>query len=84
MAQLKWEIVAGVVPTGLVFDAASVDLFTTVAGVPTVAGVYPFTVRLTNEDNGKFFERDYTIEVFDNGSRLIIMQSKILQSVLVK
>ena len=58
-----WSVIAGVPPTGLVLDIGETGLVTSVSGTPTTAGVYNFTVRVTNDITGAFDDQAFNITV---------------------
>jgi len=60
-APLAWSVVSGSLPTGLSL-ASSTGV---ISGTPTVAGVYDFTVRVTDEDSYTD-DRALSISVYDD------------------
>lgn len=56
-----WELVAGVLPTGLTFNGGLTQASSaTITGTPTVGGVYTFTVRCT-DPLGDTMTKTYTL-----------------------
>ena len=55
----SWSVITGVLPPGLTLGAAGDP--TTISGVPTAAGTYPFTIFL--EDGATSTQKDFTITI---------------------
>jgi len=61
----SWSLVAGSVPVGMSFDVNT----GTVSGVPTTAGYYTWTVRLTdNADTSLFVEANFAVEIVSSSA----------------
>ena len=58
-----WSLQSGTLPTGLTLATGETDLSSGISGTPTVEGNYTFTVRITNDVSGDYFDQIYNMTV---------------------
>lgn len=59
-----WSLQSGTIPPGLTPTLSEIDLDIDLAGTPTTQGIYNFTLRITNDVSGIFFDKAYTLAVY--------------------
>jgi hypothetical protein len=61
-AAYVWSVAEGVLPPGLTLEGTTEDA--TLSGVPTQAGVYPFTLQVIDRGHGRLLaQQSYTLEI---------------------
>ena len=58
-----WTLESGTLPPGTSLTLSETDLDIELVGTPTEAGVFNFTVRITNDVSGAFDEQSYEVSI---------------------
>ncbi len=74
LAPLTFEIIAGTLPPGIIFDANTGAL----SGIPTSGGIYNFTIKVTDLADGSGGAQSYVLNVMGPTSATVSISGRVL------